>query len=250
MQNLSIGNLFTNLRGRAKSAVGAFIFAILLCGMGATSAFYLAPKQAISAYQTSQLPIMDADFVNAAAAGSSIVVTGRLKGELANPQVPNFIAYSKERWDVTIEQDEEGRDEPPEGSWKTVELFIPPLVLEINGAPVELLASDKDIMYGEKIREVFVDGNGSLQADYLDRTLRDGAFRYQGFYSDDLATVLGKKAASGGIVPEEMFAGDRVEFEAAQKERAAIYFYGGILLMICSPLALVMGLWGAISGKT
>jgi hypothetical protein len=94
-----------------------------------------------------------------------------------------------------------------------------------------------------------VDGTGSLKAEYIDRTLHDGAFRYQGFYAGDMATVLGKKASTGGALPEEVFAGDRVEFEQVQKDRIAIYLYGGIALMLCSPLALVMGLWSAVFGK-
>lgn len=249
MQNLSIGNIFASLRGRVKAVIGMVIVSLMFCVGGAASTFYLAPKQALNANRISNLPIMDAGFVSSSAAGSDILVTGYLKGDVANRDVPDFIAYTKEKWDVTITQNDEGKDNPPSGSWNLEEVVIPALTLDMNGSPVDILSSSEDIVYGEKIRDVFVDGTGSLQADYLDQKLHDGALRYQGFFDGDMATVLGKKASTGGVIPEEMFAGDRVEFEKVQKERTAIYLYGGLLLMLCSPLVLVIGGISAAFGK-
>lgn len=57
-----------------------------------------------------------------------------------------------------------------------------------------------------------------------------------------LTTVLGQKATTGGIIPEHLFAGDRVAFETSQRQAASGLLFSGICLMILSPLVLVGGL--------
>jgi hypothetical protein len=248
MQNLFTGNLLANLRGRINAMIGVGIASVAFCLCGALMTFVLAPQQALKAYRISQMPLMDAGFVGNAAAGSDILITGYLKGEVAARSVPDFIAYTEEKWNVTVTKDSDGKENPPSGSWAHEQTVVPALTLDMNGAPIDILSANNADLSGD-LHEKIVEGNGALQAKDGDSMLRDGTLRYRGFFNGDLTTALGKKAAVGGVLPEELFAGDRVAFEAYQKELASTYLYMGIMFMGCSPLVLVIGTLGVLFGR-
>jgi len=44
---------------------------------------------------------------------------------------------------------------------------------------------------------------------YEGERLPDGTRRYRGLYDGDRVTVLGRKSADGGVLPEHLFGGDR-----------------------------------------
>lgn len=242
-----LNNIFSVLRNRAKAVVSSIVISVVLCGCGAVMTFYLAPTQALKAYRISQMPLMDAQSVADAGVGSNVIVTGSLTGDPTREQ-PEFIAYTKHEWDVTVTEDDEGNEGTPSGSWSLIQTVIPVLMLEMNGSPVQILANEGAALSGA-LREKIIDGEGSLQASYENQTLRDGAIRYSGFADGDLATVYGVTASVGGIFPEDIFAGDRVAFEKYQKNLASGYLMVGIAFMLCSPLVLVGGVFSSVFGR-
>jgi hypothetical protein len=241
-------NLFVNLRDRMNAVIGAVIVSIAFCLCGAVMVFFLAPQQAMKAYQISKMPVMDAQSVDAAAAGGNVLITGYLQGEPATSDLPDFIAYTQERWEVTVSKDNDGKENTPSGSWKTEKTAIPALTLNVNDMPVNILASN-DASFAGNLHETLIEGNGTLQADYNGKSLKDGSIRYQGFFDGDLTTVFGQKASVGGVQPQDIFAGDRVAYEAYQKQMAGAFLFGGLGMMICSPIVLVLGVLGAAFGK-
>ena len=250
MNNLLGGNLFTILRNRIKAVLGAVTASIAVFACGAVMTFVLAPNQALLAYKISKMPIMTAQSAEAAAPGSDILITGHLNGNAPTPNLPEFIAYTEEEWKVTLSQNDNGNssDNKPSGSWSHTQTVIPELTLDMGGSPVTIQPSDNAI-FGGALTEKIIDGNGSLQAEYQGQLLRDGALRYQGFKNGALTTVLGKKASIGGVIPEHMYAGDRVEFETYQRQLASSFLFAGIFFMLCSPVVLVLGILGAIFGR-
>jgi hypothetical protein len=248
MQNFSVNNLFNNLRGRMSAVISAVIGSVLLCICGAVMAFVMAPGQAIKASQIAKMPLMDAQTVESAAVGSDILITGLVSGSAPNPSLPDFIAYEQDEWDVTVSKNSDGTPQPPSGSWTNSQTFISELALDVNGSSVPVLSSNT-VSLGGNLHEQLVDGKGSLQDQYNGKQLRDGALRYRGFFNGDLTTVYGKKASTGGVIPDELFAGDRVVFEQYQKQMASSLLLMGIGAMICSPVVLVGGVLGAAFGR-
>jgi hypothetical protein len=248
MRNLFTSNLFANLRGRINAGIGVIIATMALCVCGAVMTFVLAPQQALKAYRISQMPMMDAGFVGDSAAGSDILITGYLNGNPPTPALPDFIAYTEEKWKVTVTKDDQGKGKTPSGSWSLEQTVIPELILDTNDAAVDIHASGSANLSGP-VHEKIVDGNGALQANDGDKNRKDGAIRYRGFFSGDLTTVFGKKASIGGVIPEEFFAGDRIAFEAYQKQIASSFLFMGIAFMACSPLVLAFGILAVLFGR-
>ena len=247
MNNLSGFNLFAQLRNRFKAVLGSFIAAISVFACGAVMTFVLAPNQAILAYKVSRMPMMTEQSVESIAAGGDILITGYLIGDAPTPSLPEFIAYTEDTWKVTVTQDDNGNDNTPSGSWSRVQTVFPELILEMNDAPILIRASNSASLSGS-LHEKVVDGNGILQADYEGQLLHDGASLYRGFASGDLITILGKKASVGGVIPEQVFGGDRVSFEEYQRNLASSYLVMGVAFMLCSPLVLVIGILAALFG--
>ncbi len=84
---------------------------------------------------------------------------------------------------------------------------------------------------------------------YEGERLPDGTRRYQGFFDGDLVTVLGKKSANGGVLPEHIFGGDRLQFEESQRQAASGLFMAGLCMMAFAPLLLIGGLLWALWRK-
>ena len=240
-------NILLSLRQRIGVVIASVLAAIFFCASGAFFAFVLAPKQAIEARRISNLPQMDASYVASAPAGEDILVTGTL---MDNPPLlddSELVAYHLEEWQVTL-PDANSNDNTPDGDWNTLERIAPDLNLDVGGQRVQVLsASNMD--FSGNLREELVYGDGVESAEYNGQQLPQGSLRYRGFYNGDLTTVLGQKATSGGIVPEKLFAGDRVAFEQSEKDAAKGMFIGGIVFMACAPLVLVGGILSAIFGR-
>jgi hypothetical protein len=71
----------------------------------------------------------------------------------------------------------------------------------------------------------------------------------QGFSNGDLVTVVGSKASTGDLIPLKLFGGDRVQLIENIRSSAQTMFTVGIVMMICSPLVLVLGVLGALFGR-
>ena len=242
------GNIFTTLQNRMSAVIAAVGASALVCLCGALMTFVLAPQQALKAYRVSRLPLMDAPYVASAAPDSEILVTGYLQGSQAAPDLQDFIAYSKDRWEVSLSQEGQGTESAPSGSWRHEETVVPTLTLDMDGTPVTIHSSSYASL-GGNLHETIIDGTGSLQARDGERLLRDGALRYRGFYNGDQVTVFGTKDTNGTIIPADIFAGDRASYETYQKQAAGFLFFGGIAMLVCSPVVLVLGVLGAMFGR-
>jgi len=94
-----------------------------------------------------------------------------------------------------------------------------------------------------------VKGNSPHQAEYEGERLPDGTKRYRGLFDGDLVTVLGKKSANGGVLPEHIFGGDRLQFEESQRQAASGLLISGLCMIALAPLLLIGGLLFALFRK-
>lgn len=241
-------NIFQLIRDRIAAVLGVVFFSIIICICGVAFTFFFAPQQALEANRISNLPPMDAGYVVSAAPGTDVLVTGYLAGNAPLFNDSAYVAYSLEEWNVTPGSSSEDGDTEPSGDWNTVERISPDLTLDINGQALQILSST-DVSFGGALHEEMVRGNGSEEAKYNGDWLPEGSQRYRGFYEGDLLTVLGQKASSGGVVPEKLFAGDRVIFEQSEKDAAKGMLIAGIAMMVCAPIFLVGGGLAAIFGR-
>jgi len=239
-------NLFRAMRERLGNIFGAVIGSIALLGCGLLFALVLAPQQKLEARRIERIPIMDAGVVSSAPAGEEILITGRVEGEpLAG--VREFIAYELEVWTVTP-ADPDDPDDEPRGSWENVETILPELQLNMGDEKV-LILSAENVTLGGALHEEILRGTGNLSAETEGEWLPDGTQRFKGFYFGDLTTILGVKASADGVIPDELFAGDRVTFIESQHEAAKGLLIAGVSMMVCSPVVLVGGILSAIFGR-
>ena len=223
--------LFRRLRWKVSVAA---LFALFVLGCGALSAFVLAPQQALLAWRIDHIPQMDVAAVEAAAPGADVLVTGVLEGN--PPSVHDFVTYTLERWEVKT--DSEGQSY---GRWVDVEGAFPDLRLVADGQPL-LVQGNIDVrLLGAVHMEMYQEGS-DLRVPSDTIPLSDGTLRYHGLRNGDRVTVLGRKAASGGIVPSHLFAGDRVTFQESQRSSGWNLFLAGLCVMALSPLVFVFTL--------
>lgn len=241
-------NLLQLLRDRIQAVIGVLIASIALCVCGVLFTFVFAPGQALEAARIRSLPSMDADSLAAAAPGADVLVTGWLAGNAPLHGDLPFVAYLLETWEVTPGSTTEDGETEPDGDWETVERAIPDLTLEVNGQTVQVLSSTTASL-GGPLHEEIVPGNSREQAQYQGEWLPEGSLRYRGFYNGDLITVLGQKAATGGVVPEKLYAGDRVAFEQSETDAARGMLFAGIGMMVCAPILLIGGGLAALFGR-
>jgi hypothetical protein len=187
---------------------------------------------------------MDAGAVEAAEVGDTILVSGTLVDNPPLREDSDLVIYREDIWEVGDLLETEEGDTFRQGRWEDGETIVPELRLEIDGAAVMLREASPVLISGELLREQIIEAeDGPMAEDRAeDRLLADGSQRLRGLANGDLATVLGKKAATGGIVPEEIFAGDRVAFENTQSEQASALLSAGICALVLAPIFLLGGL--------
>ena len=240
-------NILAILRERIGAVIGAVVGSVVLLGCGLVFTLFLSPRQKLEAGRIDKMPEMDASAVAATASGEDVLFTGKLEG---NPVLfDDFVTYVMDEWDVTMpDYDSEEPNPEPDGDWRTVERVVPDLKVNMDGQIVITLSANDAYQNGPLHEEIdaYV---GYEEADYMGQSLGDGSLRYRGFFNGDLVTVWGKKAASEGVVPEELYAGDRVAFSESKHKAATGLLIGGICMMALSPVVLVGGLLAAIFGR-
>jgi hypothetical protein len=242
-------NIFARLRERIGAVIGAVVGSIALLGCGLLFTLFLAPQQKLEARRIEKIPEMDVKVVNSLSSGEDVLFTGRLRDNPTILENYDFVAYQMETWDVTIPQnDPDESDQEPSGNWDLVEQRFPELMIEMDGETIQTLNAERVTMSGP-LHEVLLPSPSGTRAKYNGDWLNKGSQRYRGFYDGDLITVLGQKAASGGVVPNEYYAGDRVSFVESKHEAAKIMLIAGISMIVCSPIALVGGVLTAAFGR-
>ncbi len=237
-------NFLPTLRRRIVPTILIMLVSFSCCAFGFVSIFIMAPNQALQAGRISNLPLMDAGAVEAAEVGDTILVSGTLVDNPPLREDSDLVIYREDIWEVgDLVETEEG-DSFRQGRWEDGETIVPDLGLEIDGTAVMLREASPVLISGELLREQIIEAeDGPVAEDRAeDRLLADGSQRLRGLANGDLATVLGKKASTGGIVPEEIFAGDRVAFETSQGEQASALLSAGICAMVLAPMFLIGGL--------
>ncbi len=238
--------LFRNLRKRLSCLVWAGIAAVGLVGCGLSLIFVLAPRQKLTARRLERLPVLTAVDVAQATPGDEVLVSGVIQSA-TDLQVGNFIAYQEEIWVVTTPDPQESTADL-HGRWETGETVVPALTLAVEGGEIAVLVMEGARLEGP-LHEQIIPGEGPLQAREENRLLADGTRRYRGLYAGDLVTVWGRKAASDGVLPQVIYAGDRVAFIDAQHQTAQILLTLGIGLLVGAPLVVIAALLSAVFGR-
>jgi len=241
--NLFDLNPLAMLRRRLSAVFEAFAVSACCCLSGALMAFVLAPGQAVQAYHLSHLPAMNANTVAAAKAGDELLVTGSVDGSVALPE-GNLIAYAEDEWQVSVPSGT-STSSSPAGHWQAIKTVVPDLTLSLGDQRVPMLAASGAELSGP-LHEVIVKSDSTLMANDEGQPLPNGTQRYRGLANGDQTTVWGQKAAGGGIIPKELFLGDRPAFETSQQQAASGLLIAGLCAMAASPLVLIGGLLGVI----
>lgn len=240
-------NLFGLIRRRIAALGVVLAMSAFCCGLGLLFTFYLAPRQSLEAIGTSRLPQMDAGAVEQAAAGDTLLITGLLEKNEQLFEEEGLVAYRLEEWQVTLpDPEDEGRQ--PRGEWVDTDIALPDLQLLVDGRPV-LVQTSPEAGFAGPVREVVVPGDGPEAEDSRGQAFAGGTLRYRGFANGDRVTVHGVKASGGGVLPDTLFAGDRVAFEQYQLDNARGLLMAGISMLICAPIVLVGGGLAALFGR-
>lgn len=245
IMNLLGINPMAALRQRigAVLAVGVGAFSCCICGLLAI--FVSAPGQALEARRIAGMPQMDAA-VAAAAPGDHVLISGVL---IDNPPInpdSRLVAYTEEVWEVTVTEVDDDRS--VRGAWSTpATTVVPALTLDMDGTRVAVREAGSVRLSGALLREELVRGPDTAEAaTFEEERLPDGSRRYRGLADGDLVTVLGQKAAAGGVLPEQIFAGDRVAFEESQRQSASAILNMGICAIVLAPVVLIGGLFAVL----
>ncbi len=244
LMNLFGINPLATLRQRLGAALGVFVGAFACCACGLLATFVFAPGQALEAGRIARLPQMDATTVTSAAPGDELLITGVLSENAPLNAGSRLVAYNEQIWEVTVTEVDDDRS--VRGAWSTpATTVVPALTLDLGGNLVEIRAVNAVRLTGDLLREEIVRGAEDAETTaYEGQPLPEGSQRYQGLADGDLVTVLGQKAAAGGVLPEQIFAGDRVAFEATQSQSAAAILNMGICSLVMAPVVLIGGLLG------
>lgn len=235
-------NPMAALRQRLGAVLAVSTGALSCCICGLLAIFVFAPGQALEARRITRMPQMDAAAVAAAAPGDAVLISGVL---IANSPVnpgSRLVAYTEQVWEVTVTEVDDDRS--VRGAWSSpATTVVPALTLDMNGTRVAVQEAAAVRLSGALLREELVRGpEGAEEATYEEERLPDGSRRYRGLANGDLVTVLGQKAAAGGVLPEQIFAGDRVAFEESQRQSASAILNMGICSIVLAPVVLIGGL--------
>ncbi|MBN1120479.1 MAG: hypothetical protein JXJ17_05335 [Anaerolineae bacterium] len=236
--------IFARIRERLGSAFGAVLAAICFLALGAVMAFVISPQQAAEWRRIQNLPELTASSFAGVQTGEAVAITGKLEDN--DPlNVYEHVAYTVEEWQVEPPDED---DSTADGSWSTIETVVPELNVSISGGTVRTTAVNQATL-GGGLDEIIDEAYSRQTAKYDGRELSEGSLRIRGFRDGNLVTVVGKKGSSGDLVPDRLYAGDRVELVDSIRASARTTFVIGIVMMVISPLVLVGGILAAIFGK-
>ncbi len=236
--------IFARIRERIGAATAAVIGAVCFLILGAVMAFVISPKQAVEWRRIQNLPELTASSFAGAPTGEEVAITGTLEDN-APLNVYEHVAYTVEEWRVDPPDDE---DSTTDGSWSTIETTVPELSISISGGTISTTGVNS-VTFGGSLDEVIDEAYSVQTAKYDGRELGEGSLRIKGFRNGNLVTVVGKKASTGDLIPERLFAGDRVQLVDSIHASARTTFIIGIVMMVISPLVLVGGILAAAFGR-
>lgn len=243
--NMLRRQLYRSTRQRLNLVLVVTALSLFCCFCGGLMAFVIAPGQAIQASRIARMPQMDAEMVRDAAAGDPLLISGTLAGNTPLLNHTDLVAYREDQWLVTVPS---ASDADPSGRWQTVRTVVPQLTFTVNDQSLTILGAE-DVRLGGPLHEVILTTDSPTRAAFEGESLPDGTQRFQGFRNGDVITILGSKASTGDIIPEQLFLGDRVSFVESQRNAASALLYSGLCMMLLSPIILVGGLLYATFGR-
>lgn len=216
-----------------------FIFvtgiALLFLLLGLFMVLLQAPRQEREWRRIEGAPELDPAGYAALSAGEQVVLTGQFEGNSTLTRY-ELVAYRVDQWDVST--DDEG-DET--GSWLTLEVDVPALVLAVPGGIIQTAAVGSPSMSGQ-LHEFIELTNRGTTAVYNGQFLPDGSTRTQGFRNRDLVTIVGRKTTAGDLRPERLHGGNRASLVTALRgDVLALRIIGGTFIAVGAPLLGVMG---------
>jgi hypothetical protein len=234
---------FSRLRERVGVVVAAALCAACCFAMGLFVAFVISPQQGADWKRIEALPDQTTASFASLPTGAEAVVTGTLVDN-AEQNSYNHVAYTVETWDVTEPTAEETLYK---GNWKRIEVHLPALTISVDGGEIST-AADSTATFSGALHEEIEEGQGGFAAEYNGRKLKDGSLRIRGVSNGDLVTVIGKKDGSGSLIPERLYAGSHAQLVNDIRTSSQAAFGAGILMMVCAPVVLVIGVLGAAFG--
>lgn len=235
MRNL---NLMGGIRDRIGAVIGVAFLALMCFFSGAVLTFFISTQQAAEWRRIQNAPQLDAATFDALTTGDTAVVTGTL---VDNPTIlDDFVAYRVQEWDVEVDAEAGTAN----GDWETVETNYPALTLEITGGRINTLQTNS-LAVGGSLTEQITESDSTTSAEGLP----EGSTRVRGVRNGDLVTIVGEKASTGDLVPERVFAGDRVQLVDTIRTGARSAAVIGVVMMVLSPVILIGGGLVALLGR-
>ncbi|NDJ54863.1 MAG: hypothetical protein GYB68_17470 [Chloroflexi bacterium] len=239
-------NVMTAIRERVGAVIGAVVFALICLVGGAAMAFIVSPQQAAEWRRIDNLDELTAGSFAAVAAGENVVVTGTIAGEAQGPE--GYVFYQRQEWDVERDTDSDG-DTTYDGDWNTIETVYPAFQIQLGDGAVGVAPATSITLSGD-LRETITEGSGGQRASYQGQQLAEGSIRVRGLATGDVITVLGSKLGDGQLAPDRFHAGDRESLVQLIRSNARVFFWVGVAMMVLSPVVLIMGVVGAIFGRS
>jgi hypothetical protein len=201
------------------------VVGLLLLAVGAYIILIQSPKQEREWRRIEAFQELDKARYAAVPPGEQVVLTGRLQDNSTRTRY-ELVAFEVHEWDVST--DDEGDES---GSWRTLEVNVPALVLSIQGGVIKTIAATPSM--GGEMHEFIEPTYSRTTATYKNRSLSDGSIRVRGFRNRDLVTVVGRKTADGDLQPERLHGGDRPSLVAVLRGNVlALRILGGVLMLI------------------
>lgn len=191
------------------------------------------PAQDREARAIEALPTLAHDQLAAHPPGTHVALTGTLtdNGLQTNDEYGvtglGLVAYEVREWDVRTDSDGD-----VSGLWTLRLRDIPPLVVQNEGGSVVVERADPaaEVELGGALYETITrDGDGVRSASYNGRSLREGAWRVQGFRNGDMITAVGT-LSSDGITPDRLYAGTHADLVDELRDNARFLRLFGLIV--------------------
>jgi hypothetical protein len=203
---------------------------------GAAITFLIAPRQERDRQRIERHPELDASSYADTSIGEFIVITGQLQNNRTMTR-HELVAYRVDEWDVISDG-----DDGYQGSWHTVEANVPSLSLAVNGGVIST-AAVATVAMGGRVHEFIEPAESGWQALYAGDSLTDGSLRTQGFRNRDVVTVVGRKTATGELLPDRLYAGGRDDLVRDLGLNVRVLRIVGIAIIASGALLLALFFW-------
>jgi len=147
----------------------------------------------------SDLPVIDYADYSKTELGSLIAITGLLQPAKDLSRMDDLFVYFEQTWNVDYDDEDDWT-----GQWDTYAFSIPNFMLVLPSGSIAPLEVERTII-DLPVHNVIV---AEPRTGIIVNGITEGTVRQQGFKSNDLITVIGKKAKDG-VIPDRISGGSR-----------------------------------------